>query len=362
MGKGTGLPPLTPRPVHKPTPEEVDRRGDEIFKKSIADLAQRLSERAREQPVDLRTENEKRRAALLAYELARKRRLKLIAGASGALVAVVCIAWFVVTISAPGPVATASAAPEPSPATRVETASLVPSAAPPVATAPAPAAPAPAAPMASPPTPPPSAPPPSTPQATTSPSPAPTPPAPPAAAAPAATPEVTASPPSSPPQPPPASTAASPPVSTAPASTAPASTAPSPASPPASAPPPAVADAPAAPAQPDTRPLQRAEIQEIQTKLYTFGFNPGPIDGAEGPMTKAAAMHYEADRGLPQSGEIDRALLETLRHDPAPQVAQAPPPPRRSPRAYAQRRSDDPFASLRAAGDRLGRWLESLSR
>lgn len=79
-------------------------------------------------------------------------------------------------------------------------------------------------------------------------------------------------------------------------------------------------------------------------------------------MTKAAAMHYEADRGLPQNGEIDRALLETLRHDPAPQVAQAPPPPRRAPRGYAQRRSDDPFASLRAAGDRLGRWLESLSR
>ena len=100
----------------------------------------------------------------------------------------------------------------------------------------------------------------------------------------------------------------------------------------------------------------------MQTKLYTFGFNPGPIDGADGPMTHAAIMHYEADRGLPKTGEVDRTLLETLRQDPAPQVVAAPPPPpRRMSHGYA-RRSDDPFAPLRAAGDRLGRWLESLSR
>ncbi|HKU97822.1 MAG TPA: peptidoglycan-binding domain-containing protein [Vineibacter sp.] len=123
---------------------------------------------------------------------------------------------------------------------------------------------------------------------------------------------------------------------------------------------PAVADAPAAPSN---APLQRAEIREVQTKLYTFGFNPGPIDGSDGPMTRAAIMHYEADRGLPQTGEADRSLLESLRQDPAPQVAALPPPPpRRTSHGYAQRRSDDPFAPIRAAGDRLGRWLESLSR
>lgn len=117
-----------------------------------------------------------------------------------------------------------------------------------------------------------------------------------------------------------------------------------------------------APATPNDTPLQRAEIREVQAKLYTFGFNPGPIDGADGPMTHAAIMHYEADRGLPQTGEADHALLETLRQDPAPQVAALPPPPPRRMHGYAQRRSDDPFASLRAAGDRLGRWLQSLGR
>ena len=325
--KGTKLPPLTPRPVHKPTPEEVDRRGDEIFKKSIADLAQHLSERAKQPPVDLRTEAEKRRAAMLAYELARARRLKLIAGASGAAVAVACIAWFVVTISMPMPEATASAKTD-LPGTQVETASLVPS-------------PSPSAALATPPAPPPAQR--AAPQAATS-----------STSTPPSPPTATAPPPSSPPPaagPPSASTAASAPT--------PAPTSPPPGTPQSDAPQPAGADAPAAP---NDTPLQRAEIREVQTKLYTFGFNPGPIDGADGPMTHAAIMHYEADRGLPKTGEVDRTLLETLRQDPAPQVVAAPPPPpRRMSHGYA-RRSDDPFASLRAAGDRLGRWLQSLSR
>jgi hypothetical protein len=382
--KGNGLPPLTPRPVHKPTPEEVDRRGDEICKKSIADLAQHLSERAKQPPIDLRTEAEKRRAAMLAYELARARRLKLIAGASGAAIAAAGIAWFVVTISMPMPEATASAKTD-LPGTQVETASLVPSPSPSAALATPPAPPPQAAPSASTPTPP--SPPPVT-RATASPPPAPEPPPSTAASAPAAPAPAPAAQ-ATPPAPPPAQRAApqaatsststppSPPTATAPppsspppaagppsASTAasaptPAPTSPPPGTPQSDAPQPAGADAPAAP---NDTPLQRAEIREVQTKLYTFGFNPGPIDGADGPMTHAAIMHYEADRGLPKTGEVDRTLLETLRQDPAPQVVAAPPPPpRRMSHGYA-RRSDDPFASLRAAGDRLGRWLQSLSR
>jgi peptidoglycan hydrolase-like protein with peptidoglycan-binding domain len=109
-------------------------------------------------------------------------------------------------------------------------------------------------------------------------------------------------------------------------------------------------------------PLQRKEINEIQTRLYTFGFNPGPIDGSPGPMTQIAAMRYRAERKLPQTDAINRELLEALRQDPAPQVAQAPPPPRPASQRtyYTQRRSDDPFESLRIAGDKFGRWLQSL--
>ncbi|MBN9488573.1 MAG: hypothetical protein J0H44_15155 [Alphaproteobacteria bacterium] len=354
-----GLPPVTPRPVNRPTPEEVDRHGDDLFKKSIADLSRRLEERA-QQASDPRAAAELRRAALLAYNTARTRRLKLLAGAGGAAVAVACIAWFVVAISTPESEATASAAP---PATKIETAS----AAAPVAAAPATAS---------------VTTPPATPVATTAPSPAPPQPAPSAA---------DVAPPSTE-LPPPAAAAATPPTAPTPSAPPPAAStpttpepkavpttvastndpAPAPAAPPAAtsvtpAPIPPAADTPATPTPaaltiPAEVPLQRKEINEIQTRLYTFGFNPGPIDGSPGPMTQIAAMRYRAERKLPQTDAINRELLEALRQDPAPQVAQAPPPPRPASQRtyYTQRRSDDPFESLRIAGDKFGRWLQSL--
>jgi peptidoglycan hydrolase-like protein with peptidoglycan-binding domain len=112
-------------------------------------------------------------------------------------------------------------------------------------------------------------------------------------------------------------------------------------------------------------PLGRDEIREVQTKLLSFGFNPGPLDGTAGPMTRNAATRYQQDRGQPQTGMVDRPLLEQLRQDPTPPVAvaqrAAPSGVQRA--AYARRgQSSDPFESLRAAGDRLGRWMQSLTR
>ena len=73
-----------------------------------------------------------------------------------------------------------------------------------------------------------------------------------------------------------------------------------------------------------TAPLNREDVRVIQKRLQGFGYNPGKVDGHAGRMTVAAAMHYQQDRSLPQSGQIDRALLEALQKDPAPEVA--PPP------------------------------------
>jgi hypothetical protein len=73
-------------------------------------------------------------------------------------------------------------------------------------------------------------------------------------------------------------------------------------------------------------------------------------------------MHYQQDRGQPQTGTVDRELLEQLRQGPAPQIAQrAARPDARATRSPGARRSD-PFEPVRAAGNRLGQWLESLTR
>jgi hypothetical protein len=117
--------------------------------------------------------------------------------------------------------------------------------------------------------------------------------------------------------------------------------------------------APVEPA-PSLVPLRPDEVKEVQTRLRSFGFNPGPADGTAGRMTEAAALRYQQDRGQQTAG-IDRQLLEQLRQDPAPQVAQRAARP--GPRATsASARRSDPFEPVRAAGDRLGRWMDSLVR
>jgi len=48
------------------------------------------------------------------------------------------------------------------------------------------------------------------------------------------------------------------------------------------------------------------DLREVQTKLYTFGFNPGPIDGKEGKRTLAALNRYRQSLHLPRVEAINR--------------------------------------------------------
>jgi hypothetical protein len=125
-----------------------------------------------------------------------------------------------------------------------------------------------------------------------------------------------------------------------------------------------VASAPVEPS-PEQAPLRRDEVREVQTKLRSFGFNPGPLDGAAGPMTLAAVGRYQQDRGQQQTSTVDRDLLEQLRQDPAPPVAAPPPVAQRVAQPSPSRptnssgtRSSDPFEPFRNALDRFDRWAQ----
>ena len=109
-------------------------------------------------------------------------------------------------------------------------------------------------------------------------------------------------------------------------------------------------------------PLRRDEMREVQARLRSFGFNPGPVDGSPGAMTDGAVMRYQQNRGQPQTGKVDRELLEQLRQDPAPTVVQRATGPYARPSLSPGPRRSDPFAPVRAAGDRLGQWLDSRLR
>jgi hypothetical protein len=285
--------------------------GEEFFRQSIADLSRRLAERAgRQSEGEAQASAEARRRAMQAYELERARRLRLMLGGAGVIVATACIAWFVVILGTP------EAAPvPPGPVATVEPAA-------PVAMTSAVQAPQPPPQV--------EAPPPVTPVVETRPPAAPV--QAPAASPPPAAPQTAAAPPRDPPP----------------------QTAPTPAAPP-----------PAAAA------LSRGEIREVQKRLQGFGFNPGPIDGVAGLRTEVATQHYLEARGQPQMPPTDRQLLEQLRQDPAPQVVQpqvvqraARPDPGTAQGSAPSpaRRSFDPFEPVKVAGAQITQWLQSAFR
>ena len=60
--------------------------------------------------------------------------------------------------------------------------------------------------------------------------------------------------------------------------------------------------------------LTSAQKKELQTLLNRKGFNVGTPDGAIGPKTRAAAIAYQQQMGLPADGHISGRLLDRLKN------------------------------------------------
>ena len=56
----------------------------------------------------------------------------------------------------------------------------------------------------------------------------------------------------------------------------------------------------------------RETILTAQKLLAGLGYEPGPLDGLDGPKTRGAVRRYQADAGLPSNGRVTKALVETL--------------------------------------------------
>jgi surface antigen len=61
----------------------------------------------------------------------------------------------------------------------------------------------------------------------------------------------------------------------------------------------------------ETKPT-RETILAAQKLLAGLGYEPGPVDGLDGPKTRAAVRKYQADAGLPTDGQVTEALIEGL--------------------------------------------------
>jgi peptidoglycan hydrolase-like protein with peptidoglycan-binding domain len=58
--------------------------------------------------------------------------------------------------------------------------------------------------------------------------------------------------------------------------------------------------------------LSSERIVQLQQALQRKGFDPGPIDGVLGPMTRNAVRGYQDQYGMPATGEIDNQTLYAL--------------------------------------------------
>ncbi len=53
-------------------------------------------------------------------------------------------------------------------------------------------------------------------------------------------------------------------------------------------------------------------VMQAQNKLAALGYDPGPIDGKEGPGTRAAVEAFQASAGLERDGRVTQELLGVL--------------------------------------------------
>src|SRR3954468_5698592 len=54
-------------------------------------------------------------------------------------------------------------------------------------------------------------------------------------------------------------------------------------------------------------------VREVQKRLWTAGYRPGPVDGLFGPQTQAAVQWFQLKHGLAASGVVDARTLGLLR-------------------------------------------------
>lgn len=67
----------------------------------------------------------------------------------------------------------------------------------------------------------------------------------------------------------------------------------------------------------------QAEIRDMQRALLALGFNPGGIDGAIGPRTRAAIARFQEARRVPADGQVTLDLFASLQDALSRQTAEA---------------------------------------
>jgi hypothetical protein len=65
-------------------------------------------------------------------------------------------------------------------------------------------------------------------------------------------------------------------------------------------------------ALPETEKAGAETVRAVQEQLAAKGYDPGPVDGVHGLLTRAAVMAFQYDHDLPLTGEVSDRLLKQI--------------------------------------------------
>ena len=54
-------------------------------------------------------------------------------------------------------------------------------------------------------------------------------------------------------------------------------------------------------------------VSDIQRRLAERGYDPGPVNGQRGEQARNAALEFQRDAGLAETGVLNQALLDALK-------------------------------------------------
>jgi peptidoglycan hydrolase-like protein with peptidoglycan-binding domain len=58
--------------------------------------------------------------------------------------------------------------------------------------------------------------------------------------------------------------------------------------------------------------MSAPDLREVQVALQRLGYDPGPVDGIFGPLTRAAIRRFQQDRGDQPTGSLTGAQASRL--------------------------------------------------
>jgi peptidoglycan hydrolase-like protein with peptidoglycan-binding domain len=70
--------------------------------------------------------------------------------------------------------------------------------------------------------------------------------------------------------------------------------------------------------------LSREEVRKAQQALKVEGFDPGPLDGIFGPLTRSAVRKFQRSNNMRVTGALDRSTKDRLAEKLAKRAPSAP--------------------------------------